>query len=61
MSGDILGLKHGTLSCWAAHSGAGKSTYMVTAIMSLISQGERFTIVTNESSKSDVEDGNSSK
>lgn len=55
MSGDILGLKHGTLSCWAAHSGAGKSTYMVTAIMSLISQGERFTIVTNESSKSDVE------
>ena len=55
MSGDILGLKHGTLSCWAAHSGAGKSTYMVTAIMSLISQGERFTIITNESSKSDVE------
>ena len=55
MSNDILGLKHGTLSCWSAHSGAGKSTYMVTVCMSLISQGERVTIVTNESSKSDVE------
>ena len=55
MSNDILGLKHGTLSCWAAHSCAGKSTYMVTVGMSLISQGERITIVTNESSKSDVE------
>lgn len=55
MSNDILGLKHGTLSCWSAHSGAGKSTYMVTVCMSLISQGERVTVITNESSKSDVE------
>ena len=54
MSSDILGVKHGTLNCWAAHSGAGKSTYMVTVLMGLISQGERFTIVTNESSVSDV-------
>ena len=54
MSSNILGVKHGTLNCWAAHSGAGKSTYMVTVLMSLISQGERFTIVTNESSISDV-------
>lgn len=54
MSANILGTKHGTLNCWAAHSGAGKSTYMVTVLMSLISQGERFTIVTNESSVSDV-------
>lgn len=54
MSSNILGVKHGTLNCWAAHSGAGKSTYMVTVLMSLISQGERFTIVTNESSVSDV-------
>ena len=54
MSSNILGTKHGTLNCWAAHSGAGKSTYMVTVLMSLISQGERFTIVTNESSVSDV-------
>lgn len=54
MSSNILGVKHGTLNCWAAHSGAGKSTYMVTVLMSLLSQGERFTIVTNESSISDV-------
>lgn len=54
MSSNILGVKHGTLNCWAAHSGAGKSTYMVTILMSLISQGERFTIITNESSVSDV-------
>lgn len=54
MSSNILGVKHGTLNCWAAHSGAGKSTYMITVLMSLISQGERFTIVTNESSISDV-------
>ena len=54
MSSNILGVKHGTLNCWAAHSGAGKSTYMITVLMSLISQGERFTMVTNESSLSDV-------
>lgn len=54
MSNNILGVKHGTLNCWAAHSGAGKSTYMITVLMSLIAQGETFTIVTNESSVSDV-------
>lgn len=54
MSSNILGVKHGTLNCWAAHSGAGKSTYMITILMSLISQGQTFTMVTNESSVSDV-------
>jgi hypothetical protein len=54
MSSNILGVKHGTLNCWAAHSGAGKSTYMITVLMSLISQGETFTVITNESSVSDV-------
>jgi hypothetical protein len=53
-SSNILGLKHGTLNCWAAHSGAGKSTYMITVLMSLIAQGERVTMITNESSVSDV-------
>ena len=54
MSSNIMGLKHGTLNCWAAHSGAGKSTYMITVLMSLISQGERVFIVSNESQVSDV-------
>jgi len=54
MSSNILGVKHGTLNCWAAHSGAGKSTYMITTLMSLISQGETVTMITNESSVSDV-------
>ena len=54
MSSNILGLKHGTLNCWSAHSGAGKSTYMITILMSLISQGETISMVTNESSVSDV-------
>ena len=54
MSSNILGLKHGTLNCWSAHSGAGKSTYMITALMSLISQGERFIMISNESQISDI-------
>lgn len=54
MSGNILGLKPGTLNCWAAHSGAGKSTYMVTVMMSLISKGEKIVLVSNESNISDV-------
>lgn len=54
MSNNIMGVKHGTLSCWAAHSGAGKSTYMITLLMSLISKGERVFIVSNESQVSDV-------
>ena len=54
MSGNILGLKPGTLNCWAAHSGAGKSTYMVTVCMSLIAKGEKIILVSNESQISDV-------
>ena len=54
MSGNILGLKPGTLNCWAAHSGAGKSTYMITVLMSLISKGEKGVLVSNESAISDV-------
>ena len=54
MSNNIMGLKHGTLNCWAAHSGAGKSTYMITVLMSLISQGERVFIISNESQVADV-------
>lgn len=54
MSGNILGLKHGTLNCWAAHSGAGKSTYMITVLMSLIAQGERIIMISNESQISDI-------
>ena len=45
MSNNLLGLKHGTISAFAAHSGCGKSTYLVTIIMSLIS---------NESQVSDI-------
>ena len=54
MSGNILGLKPGTLNCWAAHSGAGKSTYMITVLMSLIAKGEKIILVSNESQISDV-------
>ena len=54
MSGNILGLKPGTLNCWAAHSGAGKSTYMVTVLMSLVSKGEKVILVSNESQISDI-------
>ena len=54
MSGNILGLKPGTLNCWAAHSGAGKSTYMVTVCMSLVAKGEKIILVSNESQISDV-------
>ena len=54
MSNEILGLKPGTLNCWAAHSGCGKTTYMVGVAMSLISQGQKVIMVTNESSISDL-------
>lgn len=54
MSSNILGVKHGTLNCWAAHSGAGKSTYMITILMSLISKGEYVSMITNESALNDI-------
>ena len=49
MSSNLLGLKHGTISAFGAQSGTGKTTYMVTVIMSLIAHGEKAVIVTNES------------
>lgn len=54
MSNNLLGLKHGTISAFAAHSGCGKSTYLVTVIMSLISKGEKVLLVSNESQVADI-------
>ena len=54
MSSNTLGLKPGTLSAWAAHSGSGKTTYMVTTVMSLITKGEKAVMITNESDLSDL-------
>lgn len=54
MSANTLGLKPGTMSGWAAHSGSGKTTYMVTTAMSLASKGEKVVMVTNESDLSDL-------
>ena len=54
MSNNLLGLKHGTISAFAAHSGCGKSTYLVTVLMSLISKGEKVLLVSNESQVADI-------
>jgi energy-coupling factor transporter ATP-binding protein EcfA2 len=54
MSNQLLGLKHGTISAFAAHSGCGKSTYLVTILMSLISKGEKVLLVSNESQIADI-------
>jgi hypothetical protein len=54
MSSNTLGLKPGTLSAWGAFSGTGKTTYMVTVAMSLISKGEKVVMVTNESRLSEL-------
>lgn len=54
MSNNLLGLKHGTISAFAAHSGCGKSTYLVTLLMSLISKGEKVLLVSNESQLADI-------
>ena len=54
MSANTLGFKPGTLSGFAAHSGTGKTTYMVTTAMSLASKGEKVVMITNESSLDDL-------
>ena len=54
MSRNLMGLKHSTLSAFAATSGCGKSTYLVGICMSLASKGERVCLLTNESQLSDV-------
>ena len=54
MSSNTLGFKPGTLSGFGAFSGVGKTTYMVTIAMSLISKGEKVVMVTNESEMDDL-------
>lgn len=54
MSNTLLGLKHGTVSAWAAYSGCGKSSYLITILMSLVSKGEKVCLVSNESQVSDI-------
>lgn len=48
MDRQILGLMPGTLNCWGAFSGCGKSTYMTSILMSLASKGIKCIVVTNE-------------
>lgn len=54
MSRSLMGLKHSTLSAFAATSGCGKSTYLVGLCMSLASKGERVLLCSNESQLSDI-------
>lgn len=54
MSNNLLGVKRGTINAWAAHSGVGKSSYMITVIMSLISKGERVLLISNETQVADI-------
>ena len=54
MSNSLMGLKHGTLSCFGAASGCGKSTYMIGTLMSLASKGEKIILISNESAVADI-------
>lgn len=54
MDNEILGLKNGTLSCLAAHSGTGKTTVMATILYSLIAQGQKIILCSNEAQISDI-------
>lgn len=55
LSRQIMGLKSGTLSAFAAASGVGKSTWLVGLLMSLISKGgHRVCLVSNESQVKDI-------
>lgn len=54
MSNGLMGLKHGTISGFAASSGCGKSTYMVGTLMSLASKGEKILLISNESAVEDI-------
>lgn len=54
MSNNLLGLKYGTMTAFAAQSGCGKTSYMITLIMSLITKGEKISFVTNESRKDEI-------
>lgn len=55
MSKSLMGLKHSTLSAFAAGSGCGKSTYLIGLCMSLASKGERIALLSNESQYSDLQ------
>lgn len=56
LSRQIMGLKSGTLSAFAAASGVGKSTWLVGLLMSLISDGNghKVCLVSNESQCKDI-------
>lgn len=55
LSRQIMGLKHGTLSAFAAASGVGKSTWLVGLLMSLIANGEhKVCLVSNESTAKEI-------
>lgn len=55
LSRQIMGLKNGTLSAFAAASGVGKSTWLVGLLMSLISKGNhKVCLVSNESQVKDI-------
>ena len=41
LSNNILGLKSGTLSAFGAHSGVGKTTFMIGILMALVEKGEK--------------------
>ena len=57
LSNNILGLKSGTLSAFGAHSGTGKTTFMIGILMALVEKGERILIVSNEMGLSDFKQG----
>lgn len=55
LSRQIMGLRTGTLSAFAASSGTGKSTWLVGLLMSLISEGNhKVCLVSNESQIKDI-------
>lgn len=55
LSRQLMGLKAGTLSAFAAASGVGKSTWLVGLLMSLISKGNhKVCLVSNESQVKDI-------
>lgn len=54
LDNDILGLKPGTLSCLASHSGTGKTTMMATWLYSLAAQNIKTIVVSNEAQLNDM-------
>jgi len=57
LSNNILGLKSGTLSAFGAHSGVGKTTFMIGILMALVEKGEKILIVSNEMGLNDFKQG----